>query len=159
MDDYLSKPVKIEALRSILTAWTPPTTDDAEWPDELSTGVADTVIDRGVLASYKDLQQPGEPDIVVKLIDLFMDRSSESITCLQRAALAGDLSEVIRQAHGIKGSSGNIGAGVMAGLSARLEKVDSPLAAVELAATLEKAFEDVSGILVSIRDECQDGGM
>jgi CheY-like chemotaxis protein len=157
MDDYLSKPVKIDALRSILTAWTPLSADDAEWPEELSTGVADNVIDRTVLANYEELQRPGEPDIVIKLIDLFMDRSSESITCLQRAALAGDLPEVIRQAHGIKGSSGNIGAGVMAGLSARLEKVDSPLAAVELAATLEKAFEDVSGILVSIRDVRQDG--
>jgi CheY-like chemotaxis protein len=153
MDDYLSKPVKVEALRKILAARIPEVPEDLACPEELKYADDENVIDREVLASYAQLQQPGETDLVVKLIDLFMDRNSSSITCLKRAAAAGDMAGVARHAHGIKGSSGNVGAGLMAELSARLETADGPAQAAELAADLEIAFEEASDILISIRGQ------
>ena len=159
MDDYLGKPVKIDALKAVLERWTQPeTTDEAEeWPEELSPGPDNVGFDPTVLASYEELQQPGEPDFIVKLIGMFMDRSCKSISHLKQAAVAGDMDEVARQAHGIKGTAGNIGASSMVTLSARLETADSPTHAAQLAAQLETVFQETSKILVSMRDQRQKG--
>jgi two-component system sensor histidine kinase/response regulator len=158
MDDYLSKPVKIDALRELLAAYAPVRPTQPEWPEELTADNINTAVDREVLASYGNLQQVGEPDLVVKLIDMFLDRSSGSITCLKRAALAGDQAEVVRQAHGLKGSSGNIGASVMAQLSAEIQVAVTPAETTALVATLEEAFAEAGGILLSIRDQRKNGG-
>ena len=178
MDDYVSKPVKIETLAQTLKKWLPnqPESKNIVQPPMRGTSFdarelradEDGSVNHELLDSFKDLQQPGEPDIVAELIDLFLEDAEKRITILAQAGALGDLNTVREQAHGLKGSSGNIGASRIHNLSNRL--AESPAAnsaansANELAANkanIEKAqqlitdlaaeFEKVRRILTARR--------
>ncbi|WP_064605100.1 TMAO reductase system sensor histidine kinase/response regulator TorS [Photobacterium sp. J15] len=64
------------------------------------------VLDESVLGS--DLQILGEAQ-VTKLISLFIDSSSQTLDKLMEAVCAGQLSEVSKQAHTLKGAAGTMG--------------------------------------------------
>lgn len=78
-------------------------------------------IDLSVLASFREIEQPDEPDFVTELIDLFLSDTTSQIKLLRVAAVANDVNELRRLAHLLKGSSGNIGAKRMATLCEALE--------------------------------------
>jgi CheY-like chemotaxis protein len=77
MDDYISKPVKIEKLRQILEKWLAQSVENQEAlqtqiSEEMTVTSDGESLDASVLESFRDLQMPGEPDIVDELIDLFI---------------------------------------------------------------------------------------
>jgi CheY-like chemotaxis protein len=85
MDDYLSKPMRLEALDAALRRWT---SADGAQPDRTAlatpaavsdAAVPDTAIDRAVLAGLRALQQPGQPDLVDTLIGLFLQKSTQPL--------------------------------------------------------------------------------
>jgi two-component system, sensor histidine kinase and response regulator len=107
MDDYLSKPVKREALAAMLDRWAP-----AEKPAAASApafeGVPELSADHGEAAS-------------AELIDLFVQDASERMHSIGEAIRQGDAEMLFQAAHSLKGSSGSIGARRVAGLCAKLE--------------------------------------
>ncbi len=84
--------------------------------DKLST------LDPSVLGAYREMQQPGEPDFVTELIDLFLDDTTSHLKELRAAVSKNNGDEIRRVAHLLKGSSGNVGAGSMATLLKELEE-------------------------------------
>jgi len=89
--------------------------------ESLSTAKLSTV-DPSVLGAYRELQQPGGPDFVTELIDLFLDDTTLQLKGLHAAVSKNDWDEIRRVAHLLKGSSGNIGAGSIAKLYEELEE-------------------------------------
>jgi signal transduction histidine kinase/DNA-binding response OmpR family regulator len=128
MDDYLSKPVKLEVLAKMLKKWIAP----AGNPSAPETKIEATIsgsnqisgLDLSVLDGLREIQQPGKADLVTELIDLFLEDTAGQLKLLRHAVLQGDRKEVRRVAHLLKGSSGNIGAGGMATLFESLEKTE-----------------------------------
>src|ERR1700704_4230647 len=126
MEDYLSKPVKSEVLQRKLQQWIKPASVTL-FGRRLSlnrTAVnnrAVAVIDLDVLAGLRELQQPGQPDFVTELIDLFLNDSASQAAILRAAIASNDMPEVRRVAHLMKGSSVNLGATHMAELYQELE--------------------------------------
>jgi HPt (histidine-containing phosphotransfer) domain-containing protein len=57
------------------------------------------------LLELRDLQPPGQPDIVAELIDAFLADSARRIAILHEAATAGQWRDVGHQAHTLKGSA------------------------------------------------------
>ena len=152
MDDYLSKPVKIDALRQMLEFWTVSVPERSEPESEVSDEPAvDEAVDLSVLHAHRELQQPGKTDLVTKLIDLFINATEKSVTTLKKAVGDSDMATIKREAHGIKGSAGNIGAQRMATLCNELGKTDDASAAASLVLQLEKGFEEVICKLMPIR--------
>ena len=68
------------------------------------------VVDWPRLLMLRDLQPPGEPDVVAELIASFLSDSAERIERLHAASAAGNLRGVSHEAHAIKGSAGLLGA-------------------------------------------------
>jgi HPt (histidine-containing phosphotransfer) domain-containing protein len=68
------------------------------------------VLDHDVLANLRKLTPPGEPDVLAEVLLLFLDEVPPRITRLRNAWAAGNIEEVHRAAHSLKGSAGNIGA-------------------------------------------------
>ena len=71
------------------------------------------VLDPVVIASLRQLTPPGEPDVLSEVLRLFLDEVPRRIDRLRGAWTAGNLIEVHRAAHSLKGSAGNIGAHAM----------------------------------------------
>lgn len=126
MDDYLSKPVKSDMLKQKLLQWIEPTGEVAS-SRRISSNrksvnpSAAGVINMTVLSGLKELQQPGEPDFLTELIDLFLNDSASQLEALRRAVSANDAPEVRRVAHLMKGSSASIGADGLAAINHELE--------------------------------------
>ena len=153
MDDYLSKPVKIDALRQMLEFWTVSVEErcDPETKQASDPPSVDQVVDLSVLDAHRDLQQPGKADLVTRLIDLFINATEKSMTALKKAVGDSDMATIKREAHGIKGSSGNIGAQRMSTLCNEIGKADDVVAAASLVLQLDKGFEEVICKLMPIR--------
>ncbi len=107
-----------------------------------------SVIDQAQLAGLREIQQPGESDLVTELIDLFLNESASQLKALREAVINNDTVELRRLAHLLKGSSANIGARSMADLYEEMEGPDRPNGeGVALFARIEKEFAVVSEAL------------
>ena len=83
--------------------------------------MAGPVLDPSVIASLRQLTPPGEPDVLVEVLKLFVHEVPKKILTLQTALDAGDAAQVGRAAHSLKGSSGNIGAAAMLEVCRRID--------------------------------------
>lgn len=82
------------------------------------------LVDWPQLLALRELQEPGEPDVIGELIQMFLEDSASRMTRLRGGLAAGDAKVVVREAHSLKGSAGLLGAG----------QLHSDAAAVELEA-------------------------
>jgi PAS domain S-box-containing protein len=114
MDDYLSKPVRVEELQALLERWgnrlvagqttTTRAAAAAPPPDRRP------VLDAAALADLVVVQEEGEPNLVQEMAGLYLQRTPAVLSMLVAAANAGDAATVARLAHDIKGSSATFGA-------------------------------------------------
>ena len=63
-----------------------------------------------VLASLRQLTPPGEPDVLSEVLGIFLREVPTRIERLRTSFAGGNIQEVQRAAHSLKGSAGNIGA-------------------------------------------------
>jgi CheY-like chemotaxis protein len=156
MDDYLSKPVKSDVLSRKMEQWIKP----AGEPLSEANVVVDkeiSALDLSVLAGLREIQQPGEPDLVTELIDLFLEDTAVQLKVLRKALSKNNTKEVRRLAHLLKGSSANIGAGPMAALYESLEKTEFNNGdAGTLLAKLEHEFKRVNKALRAERQRPEE---
>ena len=68
------------------------------------------VLDPAVVESLRQLTPPGEPDVLVEILNVFLTEVPRRIDRLKAAWREGNAVEVQRTAHSLKGSSGNVGA-------------------------------------------------
>jgi signal transduction histidine kinase/CheY-like chemotaxis protein/HPt (histidine-containing phosphotransfer) domain-containing protein len=126
MDDYLPKPLRQEALQKALSRWLaggsgstvvqskPPQDFPGERPRDTARVLAatpdGTAIDHKVLDNIRALQQTGSPDLLGRMIKLYLDHTPELLEALRQAVERSDPDEIVRQAHSIKSSSAFVGA-------------------------------------------------
>ncbi len=79
------------------------------------------VLDAAALATIRGLQQPGAPNLLHKIIGVYLASSRHLMERLGTALVAGDSSAVAEAAHALKSSSANIGATAFAELCCGLE--------------------------------------
>lgn len=111
-------------------------------------------VDMAMLASFDEAQIEGEPDLVVELIDLYLEDASDKLDALRGALATSDETALRRLAHCLRGSSGNLGAHRMAALCEELERIDRRdllRQAGELLAGLEQEFERVGAVFAAER--------
>ncbi|VVB69233.1 Hpt domain protein [uncultured archaeon] len=78
-------------------------------------------IDRSVLASLRELQEEGEPDIIAEVSGLFIKHAPEKISAIMQAAEKGDAKGLQMAAHSLKSSSAYVGAMHLSAMSKDLE--------------------------------------
>jgi PAS domain S-box-containing protein len=123
MDDHLSKPFSMLTLQSMLDRWVPqsvPTQAAAE-PAARSPGRADGVLDRQVLDQLGKVVTNGKPELLARVINLYLAESPKLMKKLKQAALAGDAPETASAAHSLKSSSANVGAKAMSRFCEEIE--------------------------------------
>jgi len=127
MDDYISKPVKVESLRQTIERWVRPA--NAKPVESMQTKMEEfleidklEILDCSVLDGFREYQQPDETDLVIELIDLFISDGGERLSSLRLAVSEPDTALIKREAHSLKGSSGNVGAFRVAAICGLIEK-------------------------------------
>lgn len=78
-------------------------------------------IDLTILASFKELQEPGAPDVVSEFIDLFLGDLPSRRIAIRLGIAREDMAQVQGAAHALKASAGYIGALHLARCCQRLE--------------------------------------
>jgi PAS domain S-box-containing protein len=102
MDDYLPKPVKLTALEAVIKRWTAP-------------------VDGAKFAELRETFKDPVPGAFERLVRLFLDDMSRNIDEIKQAGADGDLKAMGTAAHKLRGASGNMGAGRLQTLCARLQ--------------------------------------
>ena len=134
MDDYIPKPVTVQHLDTVLTRWSPQT----------GPGAPEDAVDGSILALLRDLHGEGRPDILAEVIAVYLRDTPRRLTALHEAVARADAEAVQREAHGLKGSSGQIGAVQVARLCADLEEQASTTDLLGVTATLRR-LDDAFG--------------
>jgi signal transduction histidine kinase/CheY-like chemotaxis protein/HPt (histidine-containing phosphotransfer) domain-containing protein len=135
MDDYLSKPVRVEALQTALERLLLPvgqetldvTVPPSSAPSSRSPSVE--VLPEAIAPSYiptvdlkrltrlrYELQAPGEPDVVTELIEMFLEDTMPLLKNIREALEQNNPEALKEAAHTLKGSSGNLGAVALSGM-------------------------------------------
>ncbi len=127
MDDYISKPMKLELFATIIKRWMPDTARHAPNNSQESTraAITDSLIEQqpsadGVLAS--DSAQPDQSDFPVEFHELFIEDTSLRLIALREAVQAKDAQLVRHMTHTLIGSCGFYGASDMARLCITLKE-------------------------------------
>ena len=98
-----------------------PSAAGGKQPEGPSVAISSVVIDSKALDTLRALQRPGRPDIVARVVNIYLDSSPQLLRAMQEAVEQGDASALERAAHSLKSSSANIGAMRLAELSKELE--------------------------------------
>ena len=157
MDEFLSKPFLLAQLRDVLFRSVPAARVAAavEGSRGDDGAVASDVLDVNALAQIRSLQRPGHPDLLERLITMFLSSSREDMANLRRAAAEGDDATVTRIAHRLKSSSANLGARRLSASLVDLEhharglRADSPV--------LHRALLEHERVLAALAREMRRG--
>jgi HPt (histidine-containing phosphotransfer) domain-containing protein len=129
MDDYLSKPFSEEQLGELLRRWLAPAKKeesgrgDAPTPGTGSDKPGEEAdFDEGVLDNYRQIQRPDQPDIIRRLITIYLKSSPELLDEIDAAVQDSAQERLWQAAHSLKSSSANLGAVRLARLSEELEQ-------------------------------------
>ncbi len=174
MDDYLSKPFKEKQIGAVLERWLSkqPLPEVADSP-ELSAAVTecppgppvsaaeppvDSTEDPGgpleqkALDNIRALQVAGAPDMLAKIIEIYLQECPKLLETLDEAVASGDADGVRKAAHSLKSSSANLGAINLSALCKELEmggrdnRLDK---AAELLAGIDAEYSAVKAALAA----------
>jgi signal transduction histidine kinase/DNA-binding response OmpR family regulator len=124
MDDYLSKPLRPEAVDAVLDRWLTAAAAPAGAParDAPRSGAAEP-LDSPTLDEdrFNDLHRDFPPEIVREVVEAFIDSTPPIIERIVLAAEGVDHLEIAQGAHRLKGGCLAVGAGVLNDLASELE--------------------------------------
>jgi diguanylate cyclase (GGDEF)-like protein len=123
MDDYVSKPIKLNVLREVLGRWLQP----AEAAAQDARPTADTQNNQNNENSVVDMSHLAElrgqiGDGVDRMIRMFLEDMPGYIDQLRAASQNRDMKQLVGSAHALKGAAANLGAGRLAQRAMQLEQ-------------------------------------
>ncbi|MDH3284012.1 MAG: response regulator [Acidobacteriota bacterium] len=158
MDDFLGKPFTLEQLHRVLAKHVPELVDTGsrgvssvghDGP-EGAANASDRPIDESVLDRIRAMQRSGRPDIVVRLVGIYLENAPVMIDELRLAVRDQEAELIGTVAHKLKSSSADVGALGLSRMAAEMERrgrhgVFSGTEA--LMSSIEEAFHTVTDYL------------
>jgi PAS domain S-box-containing protein len=131
MDDYLTKPLTLRALATMLARWAPVGSDVSESVDSLESEPGDEVekleppatraaLDPEVVDRLVRMGKSSGDDLMGQLTTLFLEDADIRLDALRKGLAGEDASAVTRSAHILGGASANLGARSLADMCAGL---------------------------------------
>lgn len=120
MDDYVSKPLRPEALFAVLDRYTGIAAATDTTPAPLAAAQGEP-LERSVLEKLRALERSGGLAFVDKAIAAFLQQTPGQLAGMRAALSAADAGKLRALAHSVKGSSDTLGAEEIARTCAELE--------------------------------------
>jgi CheY-like chemotaxis protein/HPt (histidine-containing phosphotransfer) domain-containing protein len=155
MNDYLTKPLHLHQLERALQRAFLKVRPAEESASETASPAE--VLDRSVIDGLKELREPGQPDPLAELIELFFRDTRPRLESMEQALGRDDLAALASGAHSLKGSASNLGARALAALCATMERQAK---AGEVAQARESFFEvkqELKKVESILKTEIDDG--
>lgn len=144
MNDFLTKPLDVEALSKSLDKWLQKNSSvEMERDFAMTNKNSISAIDIGAIEKLKKLQKPGRPSLLTNLITLYFESAHESMKSIRTSAQKNDLQGLSAAAHSLKSSSANLGAQAFADICLELEKLGEG----------EVPAEKLNELILSLEDE------
>jgi len=115
MDDFLSKPLSLDDLRSTLARWLPTVA-------ETETAAAPAVLGEKAVSRINELDRGGNGGFLKRITTLFVDTSARQVDALLKGVSEGDLATVRRQSHSLKSAAAHVGAEGLAQVLVDIER-------------------------------------
>lgn len=156
MDDYLSKPINQNELLRTVNRWVPMPSHSATTSSCKSapTKVDNTMnfkIDENALNAIKALQRPGRPDILAKIVNMYLTKTPELIADIECGIAESDSAKVKMAAHTLKSSSAYVGATTLADQCNKLESKAANDELSETEAHIEAINTGFNAVAVQIK--------
>ena len=135
MDDYLTKPLKLEEFSAALNRWTKDTMPQADLQIE-------EPVDFPALQKLTD----GDDEFLRELVELFLADVPVRFANLKNAVTNNDPSEIKSEAHGLKGSCGNLAAKGLQKQMADLERLAASNDLTPVPALLQAAEAELARV-------------
>src|SRR5438552_617965 len=160
MDDYVPKPFTTDQMRSALVTWLSSATRSGAKRDHLTlvasarppapiptpapapAALPTEPIDDAVLNNLAQLQREGRPDIVNRVITLFLESAPALLNDLKDGAAKGDTAVLHRASHTLKSASANVGAALLSAHCRELEAMARTGPVADAAARVATIAED-----------------
>ena len=158
MNDYLSKPVRIEPLRACLLRWLPAdaSASVAASPPPVTLPAAPaSLLDRSALLDNPSFNRPGTGKLVERVFALYLDDAPKLIATIRMRLPEPAWPEVTRAAHSLKSSSAAIGLASVSVRAARIEALARQQDAAEVAAALPGLEAEFAQALPELRAELE----
>ncbi|MBP1910208.1 PAS domain S-box protein [Methanolobus bombayensis] len=141
MNDYLPKPVNLEALAQVIDKWTDQVSEEKHHENITDEENKDTLIfdRRSFMENIMD-------DITMarEIIGIFQKNAPRQFDELKESVNKEEIENIIKNAHSLKGSSASVGGISLSNISAEIEKLAGSGeidAVVEMLPELEKNYE------------------
>jgi signal transduction histidine kinase/CheY-like chemotaxis protein len=179
MSDYLSKPFRKQQILTMLEKWIPhclaanqqrQALQNTQRPDNAISSLPATLIaaehqqsqqikspalDKEVINEIKALMEDGEDDFFDELMDCFKHDFNLGLETLQKAYQHDDAETVRATAHGMKSTSGNLGAMELSAMCNKLEKMGKQQALDKVESVIEQLKSEYSRVSMALEEECQ----
>ncbi len=116
MNDYLTKPLTLEELESVLVRWLPQARMQGK-PPVLQESTHDALFDRAHLEKIRAVMGAR----FTMLVEKYRSSGEEQLDRMREGVKREDLEALRKAAHGLKGSSTNLGASYVGKLCKELE--------------------------------------
>ena len=148
MDDFAAKPTTIPFLAAKLRRWLP----HLDWPaqDAGSLEANGAEVPAGLDSAVLDELTAGDPDLAATVMSDFLEASDADLRAVKDAAAAGDLEQVRRSAHRIKGAGRMVGATELTALAEELETAAAASAGGD--ATIHSLIDRLDSALAKVAE-------
>lgn len=153
MDDYLCKPFSEQQLSEVLQRWLPllgsprgseavlrctdaPADSRANGSAAPCRDAASAHLDRAALEMIRRVQREGQPNILARVINLYLEDTPKLMQSIKEAMSQRDAAKLQYAAHSLKSSSARLGAQTLAAICKDLEDMGRNNSTGEVASTL-----------------------
>ncbi len=158
MDDYITKPVRIEELARVLKQTktqesTPPSNDTTQEPGMVAEEHRETTenpLDEETFKTFLAMVGGDEPEIAWEFVELFLEDTAQALETIHQALEQQDADLLRKTAHSIKSSSAQLGAVQLSANCRKLEQLGSEGRideAAEVITNIDTTYRDVYNIL------------
>ncbi len=154
MDGFLSKPYTLDALHKALARFLDPGQPSAQIVMLPEPDLPEpTVVDGRAIADLRQLERPGKPSVLARLVGMFADNTPAALREMGKNLDAADWDAIAKHAHQLKSTSGSLG---LVGLSLRFQSIEEAVREARhddvrrAYQTISDAYPDALGALLAV---------
>jgi signal transduction histidine kinase/AmiR/NasT family two-component response regulator/HPt (histidine-containing phosphotransfer) domain-containing protein len=158
MDDYISKPVRMEDLEAALARWIPHNESSVPaapkgLPPAVPDGAAASALDPAVTARLRGLAAATGPAVLQEIYEAFRSGAADHLTAIRDGTVTNDAEGLRKAAHALKGASANIGARHLAEFCRQLEALGETGRVDGAVRRLEQLGQEFARVKIEIEDQ------